>query len=299
VGIQIRAALHKKLAIFRPLPTPGRAPARINIRPRFAALITAASFMMRPTRNIGQGGRADECNPQSHNGHFLFHCFLRAGFDQSSEARKSIKNLCLSQHRFFPTDFLFSAFYFFSVPSAWGGRLSRRSSMKKITKFLALMLLAIGITGASSAEAAISTPEFIRKATIGNGFEIMSSRIALDRSENSEVLDFARRMIDVHNQADDQLRETIYNSGFHMKNMPNDLDAKHRSMLRQLENTPSGEEFDRLYIRMQTEGHRDALKLYKGYTRTGKNPAFRDLARDLLPEIQEHHEHVRTIRFYR
>jgi putative membrane protein len=171
--------------------------------------------------------------------------------------------------------------------------------MKKITKFLAVMLLALGTTGATSAEAAISTSTFVRKATIGNGFEIMSSRIALDRSENPEVLDFAHRMIDVHNQADDQLRETIYNSDFRMKNMPNDLDTKHQAMIRQLEGTPPGGEFDRLYIRMQADGHRDALKLYKEYIRTGKNQAFRELAKDLLPEIEEHHAHVRTIRVFR
>jgi putative membrane protein len=171
--------------------------------------------------------------------------------------------------------------------------------MKKIAKFLALVLLAAGMAGASAAEAAVSTPQFIRKATIGNGFEILSSRIALDRSDNPEIRDFARRMIEAHGQADDQLRDTIYNSGFRLKNMPNDLDAKHRGMIRQLENTPPGEAFDRLYIRMQIDGHREALNLYNEYARSGKNPAFRELARDLLPEIREHRDHVRTVRFYR
>lgn len=166
----------------------------------------------------------------------------------------------------------------------------------QIGHLLVLCLMAAGLAGfAPQAQAASMTNQFIRNATIGNGFEIMSSRIALQRSQNSEVRDFARRMIDTHRQADEQLRSTIMSSRYRMHGMPNNLDGHHQAMLRQLRHA-RGPEFDRMYVGMQAQAHDDAVNLYEHYAHDGNNPALRDFARNLLPELHEHQEHVHQLR---
>ena len=166
----------------------------------------------------------------------------------------------------------------------------------KITKFLALILVAAGLSAiAPAAQASPMTRDFIRNATVGNGFEIMSSRIALQRSQNPEVRDFAQRMIDDHRRADEELRSTIMSSRYAMRGMPNNLDGRHRAMLNQLQRA-QGPRFDRLYVRMQTQGHDEAVRLFSNYARGGDNPALRDYAARTLPTIEEHEQHIRQIR---
>jgi putative membrane protein len=172
----------------------------------------------------------------------------------------------------------------------------------KILKFLALALVATGLTVAVPASAAPAgtnmTRSFIQNATIGNGFEIMASRLALQKSRNPEVRDFAQRMINDHSQADQDLRETIMHSRFSMTRMPNNLDAKHRKILSRLERA-NGYDFDQKYIKAQVDAHKSAVALFANYARNGSNPDIREFARDTLPTLQEHNAHVRHIRLYR
>ncbi|MBI3420262.1 MAG: DUF4142 domain-containing protein [Proteobacteria bacterium] len=172
----------------------------------------------------------------------------------------------------------------------------------KITKYLALFLLAVGLCGfvpqAEAAPASSMTRNFIRNATISNGFEIMSSRMALQRSQNPEVRNYAQQMIEDHRQADEDLRNTVMSSRYRMRGMANDLDQRHRSMLKRLERA-SVQDFDWNYVRMQTQAHDEAVQLFRSYANHGGNPTLRDFAERMLPTLEEHQHHVRQIRFYR
>src|SRR6185436_20020668 len=101
-------------------------------------------------------------------------------------------------------------------------------------------------------------------------------------SQNPEIRDYARRMIDEHEQVDDDLRDTVRHSGYRMRGMANDVDQKHRTMLRQLERA-SPSDFDWHYVRMQTQAHDEAVRLYRNYANRGSNRALREFAREKLP----------------
>jgi putative membrane protein len=174
--------------------------------------------------------------------------------------------------------------------------------MKKLSKLFAITLALAGLIGftqpAEAAGAGASTRNFVQAATVSNGFEIMASRMAVERSRNPEVRDFARMMIDAHSRADDELRDALRHSSYRMRNMPNDLDGKHRSMLNRLERM-QGPGFDQTYISYMRSEHSAAVALFARYARSGPNPALREYANTMLPEIREHQEHVREIRLYR
>ncbi len=111
----------------------------------------------------------------------------------------------------------------------------------------------------SAAVHQMSDRRFFRRAAIGNVFEIKSSQLAEDKSDNAEVKDFASRMIDDHQQAGDDLKS----AGSNIK-VPADLDKRHARLLKRLKNL-SGERFDKRYAAIQLKAHRQAVSLFHSF----------------------------------
>jgi putative membrane protein len=158
------------------------------------------------------------------------------------------------------------------------------------------LIMALGMFGlcASGARAETSTEDFVRKAAIANEFEIESSHVALDRSRNSDVREFAERMIRDHGSAGERLEDAVRDSHSHLQ-LPRQLDGQHRRMLKQLERS-RGRSFDREYISMQTNAHAEAVRLFADYSRHGRDPEIRDFARETLPTLRSHRGHVAQLR---
>jgi len=139
----------------------------------------------------------------------------------------------------------------------------------------------------------VSTADFVRKASIANEFEIESSKMALDKSQNEEVRNFAQRMIDDHTQTGEKMEETLKDAN--TKAQPAaELDNKHQKLIASLDNV-SGEAFDRKYISMQTDAHKEAVGLFSTYAKSGKNSALKNFASETLPDLKEHLNHVKEL----
>jgi putative membrane protein len=161
------------------------------------------------------------------------------------------------------------------------------------------LLIVATIMGAMSAAAwaygnTAITRDFVHKASVANEFEIESSQVALDRSRDEAVRKFAQRMIDDHTQTGEKLKEVLQSSQSQLQ--PADaLDGKHQRLLDKLKNS-SPHRFDRWYISMQTDAHKDAVRLFSDYSRHGRDPALRDFASETLPALQDHLHHVRQLK---
>jgi len=161
--------------------------------------------------------------------------------------------------------------------------------------FLALFTLCIAAAlGLGNAQAAKSTPDFIEKASIGGQFEIASSRIALKRSHNADVRQFAQRMIDDHTKATDQLKSTIAaDPNLHTSTFS--MDTKHEKMLDRLKQA-TDTDFDKQYVKEQVAAHKEAVSLFKDYANEGDNDALKGFARTTLPILEDHQRHIEQIK---
>jgi putative membrane protein len=156
---------------------------------------------------------------------------------------------------------------------------------------------------------------FARMATIGNNFELMSSELALARSNNSAVRDFASQMISDHGLVGQQmtaLRMQVFGPRpsaelpsylqsqtslvvpVQMTQGRPYLDSRHRAMLARLRSAPPAL-FDREYMRSQLIAHRENIALFSSYARNGRHPAFRSFAAQNLPTLQQHYRHAQMI----
>lgn len=131
-----------------------------------------------------------------------------------------------------------------------------------------------------------------------NSMEIESSRLALERSQNANVRQYAQRMIREHTalqQAQNQMLEA--------RGMMPEHNALSLTMTRNLEPTMaqlrqlSGPEFDRAYIALQKSAHRQALTtIDTTLVPSTRDPGLRQfVVQQVRPRISRHLQWIEQI----
>ncbi len=142
----------------------------------------------------------------------------------------------------------------------------------------------------TAAGSLMQTKDFIVQATNSNEFEVRSSQLALQKSNNPRIKEFAQHMITDHTKAMNDLKDALSRTDM-SKAMPNELDAEHQAKINKLSNL-SGAAFEEKYIKMQAEAHRKAVKLFDSYAHTGNESELREFAENTLPTLKAHKKHV-------
>ena len=130
------------------------------------------------------------------------------------------------------------------------------------------------------------TTEYVQQSAMTDLFEITASRMALEKSQNSEVRDFARQMVSDHGRSTAELRQAL-KDGKVMMTVPASLDRQHEQDLQALRQTPA-DRFDQAYLQSQLQGHRNALDMQRAYAQSGDNSALKRYAGQATPVVQRH-----------
>lgn len=156
---------------------------------------------------------------------------------------------------------------------------------------------ALAVTLAASpvwAKGSKMTTSFVHDAAIANQFEIDSSKLALQKSQNEDVKQFAQQMIDDHTKAGNEMKASLKASKTGII-APTSLDMKHKDKLSDLKGTPAGN-FDKAYIAMQADAHDKAVSLFSDYSSNGDNATLKDFATRTLPTLESHQQQVNDIK---
>ena len=135
------------------------------------------------------------------------------------------------------------------------------------------------------AQTQMGAEQFVREAANSGMFEIQSSQLAEQKSQDPHIKQFGQRMVQDHTKADDQLKSIAQKT----KNLevPNSLDQGLQQKLQQLKDA-NGTQFDQLYARMQLEGHQKTVSLFQNYAQNGDDAQLKQFAQKVLPELQQH-----------
>ncbi len=136
------------------------------------------------------------------------------------------------------------------------------------------------------------TATFVQQAVVGNLFEVESSKLALERSQNVTIKTFAKLMVDDHSGAGVKLADAI--SEAKQARPPLKLDAKHQAVLDNLA-ANKGADFDKLYVQLQHNAHVEAVALFESYSATGEDAHLKTLAGALLPTLKGHLARIEKI----
>jgi len=132
----------------------------------------------------------------------------------------------------------------------------------------------------------LMAPGFLAQASSGDQFEIQSSQLALQMSQNAGVRGFANMMITDHTRMSQAMGAAAASAGLQPP-APALLPAQQAS-LDQLRATAPGPTFDMAYQQAQISGHQAALTLFQNYVASGDVPAIRNAAAQAIPTIQSH-----------
>jgi len=141
----------------------------------------------------------------------------------------------------------------------------------------------------ASAPTAAQTPtdarSYVTMAGASDLFEIQSSELALEKSRNARVREFAQMMITHHRMTTEQVTAAARAAG--MTPPAPQLNSMQRDMMTKLQSA-SATDFDRTYIEQQRQAHQMALALHQTYAARGDTPQLQQVARTAVPIIQQH-----------
>lgn len=129
-----------------------------------------------------------------------------------------------------------------------------------------------------------ATPEtFVKTAAQDGMAEVGLAKLALKKSSNNDVKQFAQKMEQDHEQADDQLASIAKSKGL---TLPKKLDTKHEALLKSL-SAKSGAAFDGAYAEHMAKAHEQAVALFEGAAKSS-DVDLATFAKQTLPTLEEH-----------
>ena len=145
--------------------------------------------------------------------------------------------------------------------------------------------MAMDQSGRSADMTPTAAMPFMMKAAAGDLYETQSSQLALTKSQNAQVRQFAQQMITDHAKTTATLKAQARAAGMTpptptLSSMQRDMMAKLRPL--------TGAAFDREYTMQQGTSHQMALDLNQTYAAGGDTAELRTAASAAVPIIQNH-----------
>ena len=146
--------------------------------------------------------------------------------------------------------------------------------------------------GSGMAKMSSSDQKFMMMAAKGGMAEVEMGRLALQKSSNDSVKQYAQKMIDDHTMAGDELKQLASTKGVMLPMQP---DAKQMAMMAKMQNL-SGAEFDMMYVKeMGVKAHQDMEKLFMKESMSGKDMDAKAWAAKILPTVRMHLQMARDM----
>jgi len=134
-------------------------------------------------------------------------------------------------------------------------------------------------------EARNNAGEYVKAVITGDLYEINSSQIALQKSQNAKIRQFASKLIKDHTKTMAKTMEVAAENGLNPS--PPVLDGKFTASINELQ-TASAADFDRLYLGQLIPAHRAAFGLSSYYANAGDDPKLRRSAKKRSGPINRH-----------
>jgi putative membrane protein len=129
------------------------------------------------------------------------------------------------------------------------------------------------------------TEDFVTEAASSDMFEIESSKLALERSDDA-TKKFAQQMLTDHTKTSTEMKQMV-ESGKVKATIPTAMSSNYQSMLDKLKGL-QGDEFTKQYHSDQEDVHEDAVDLFKRYGDEGENADLKTWAAKTRPALEHH-----------
>jgi putative membrane protein len=133
--------------------------------------------------------------------------------------------------------------------------------------------------------------EFVKKALEGNMAEVQMGQLALQKSSDDQVKQFAQRMVDDHGKMLDQLKPVAQQMGVKVPEGPSKGQMKSMDKMKAL----SGDAFDQAYIKSMVKDHKNDDSDFRQEAQSTQNPQLKQLVMQSDQIIQSHLQQIQEI----
>lgn len=132
--------------------------------------------------------------------------------------------------------------------------------------------------------------KFVEQAASDNMAEIELSRLALDKSQNSEVKNLAQTVVDDHQKSLDKLKSIANDQKFPIPTSATTQAKQEYQKLSKL----SGNDFDRQYLMLMQKDHNRAVQTFQQASNQLQNDDLKSYADQTLPTLQKHEQMAKS-----
>lgn len=132
--------------------------------------------------------------------------------------------------------------------------------------------------------------EFITEAAQGGMAEVKLGELAQKNAKDPAVKKFGKLMVDDHSKSNQKLKSIASKKGVTLPTTLSDEMQKKYDELAQ----KTGAEFDKAYIELMEEDHKEDIDKFKDYVDDGKDPELKRFAQECLPVLRTHRMVART-----
>ena len=153
-------------------------------------------------------------------------------------------------------------------------------------RILMISVAVAAATLAAPAFAQVMTPsEYVMTAGASDLYEITSSQLVMETTQNPQVRAFAQGMVADHMKSTADVKAAAGKS--RGRAVPPKLNPLQQELVAELraENGPAR---DVAYIAQQKASHGQALNVQKAYAMEGTAPALKDAASTIVPVVEHH-----------
>ena len=140
----------------------------------------------------------------------------------------------------------------------------------------------VAATGGIAVDEADS--KFATTAAVGGMAEVELGKLALQKSTNAQIKEFATMMVNDHGNANMELMEIAKTKNI---TLPSTVDADHQKKMDDL-SKKTGADFDKAYVSTMVDGHKSTLKLMEDESKDGKDADLKAFATKTAPVVQSH-----------
>ncbi|MGH8177833.1 MAG: DUF4142 domain-containing protein, partial [Steroidobacter sp.] len=139
----------------------------------------------------------------------------------------------------------------------------------------------------------LTTHTFVIRAAVENMSEIELGELALARSEDPAVKEFAKQLVAHHKAANEDLKRVAAQQKV---SLPGAVDEDHRKLKQKLTQL-EGKAFDAQYIDAMSSGHDKAVALFEAASQSPKLPDdVKGFASETLSTLKEHRKTAHALR---
>ena len=142
--------------------------------------------------------------------------------------------------------------------------------------------------GAAGAGKLSQTDErMIKQIAEANLAEISAGKLAQDKAQSDEVKSFAKKMVDDHTKALDDLKQLAQSKGV---TLPTEPDKQHMAMEKKLQ-AQSGDKFDKLYMQQAGDrAHKETHRLLQRASSRSEDSDLKNYANKVLATVESHEQ---------